>query len=185
MVRAGSAGGWAYATQEGGAAQFARPEVLRGASSDTRAVALTRRGPEVQVTVAEDGVPGPEGVRHVLSPREGGGDSWPGSRTAYARFLAELEGEFGITYTPDDDTAAELTSALLLRHTTRRRALDDVVAARAQPPVPLRSRRFRTPPARPRVRARGGQRDAGKPRSGPATVSAGSGQRLVMTLPRV
>ncbi|MEU2735923.1 hypothetical protein ABZ656_10910 [Streptomyces sp. NPDC007095] len=114
MVRAGSVGGWAYATQEGGAAQFTRPEVLRRVSSGTRAVALTRRGPEVQVTVAEDGVPGPEGVRHVLSPREGGGDSWPGSRAAYARFLAELEGEFGITYRPDDDTDAELTSALLL-----------------------------------------------------------------------
>ncbi|MGW1762281.1 SMI1/KNR4 family protein [Streptomyces mirabilis] len=114
MVRAGSVGGWAYATQEGGAAQFTRPEVLRRVSADTRAVALTRRGPEVQVTVAEDGVPGPEGVRHVLSPREGGGDSWPGSTAAYARFLAELEGEFGITYRPDDDTDAELTSALLL-----------------------------------------------------------------------
>ncbi|MFF2123803.1 hypothetical protein ACFVW1_00065 [Streptomyces olivochromogenes] len=114
MVRAGSVGGWAYATQEGGAAQFTRPEVLRRVSADTRAVALTRRGPEVQVTVAEDGVPGPEGVRHVLSPREGGGDRWPGSTAAYARFLAELEGEFGITYRPDDDTDAELTSALLL-----------------------------------------------------------------------
>ncbi|WP_329372760.1 hypothetical protein [Streptomyces sp. NBC_01483] len=114
MVRAGNAGGWAYATQEGGAAQFTRPEVLRRVSADTRAVALTRRGPEVQVTVTEDGVPGPEGVRHVLSPREGGGDSWPGSRATYARFLAELEGEFGITYRPDDDTDAELTSALLL-----------------------------------------------------------------------
>ncbi|MET7895875.1 hypothetical protein [Streptomyces mirabilis] len=114
MVRAGSVGGWAYATQEGGAAQFTRPELLRRVSADTRAVALTRRGPEVQVTVAEDGVPGPEGMRHVLSPREGGGDSWPGSTAAYARFLAELEGEFGITYRPDDDTGAELTSALLL-----------------------------------------------------------------------
>lgn len=114
MVRAGSVGGWAYATQEGGAAQFTRSEVLRRVSADTRAVALTRRGPEVQVTVAEDGIPRPEGVRHVLSPREGGGDLWPGSTAAYARFLAELEGEFGITYRPDDDTDAELTSALLL-----------------------------------------------------------------------
>jgi hypothetical protein len=40
-----------------------------GRSAGTRAVALTRRGPKVQVTVAEDGVPGPEDVRHVLSPR--------------------------------------------------------------------------------------------------------------------
>lgn len=113
MVRAGSAGGWAYATQEGGAAQFTRPAVLRRVSTGTRAVALTRRGPEVQVTVTEDGVPSPESARHVLSPREGG-DHWPGSTAAYARFLAELEGEFGITYRPDDDTDAELTSALLL-----------------------------------------------------------------------
>lgn len=36
-----------------------------------------------------------------------------------------------------------------------------------------------------RVRACGGQRDTGKPRSGPAAVSPGSDQRLVMTLPRV
>ncbi|MGW5434567.1 ATP-grasp domain-containing protein [Streptomyces sp. NPDC004059] len=35
------------------------------------------------------------------------------------------------------------------------------------------------------VSVRGGQRDAGKPRSGPAATSAGSGQRLVVTLPRV
>ncbi len=35
------------------------------------------------------------------------------------------------------------------------------------------------------VSVRGGQRDAGKPRSRPAGVSAGSGQRLVVTLPRV
>jgi cell wall assembly regulator SMI1 len=114
MVRVGSTGGWAYAIQEGGAAQFTRPEVLRKVSADTRALALTRRGPEVQVTVTEDGVPNPEGVGHVLSPREGGSDSWPGSTAAYARFLAELEGEFGIAYRPDDDTDVELTSALLL-----------------------------------------------------------------------
>ncbi|MGW3248710.1 hypothetical protein [Streptomyces sp. NPDC001070] len=114
MVRAGSTGGWAYAIQEGGAAQFTRPEVLRRVSASTRAVALTRRGPEVQVTVTEDGVPNPDGARHLLSPREGGGDSWPGSTAAYARFLGQLEGEFGISYRPDDDTDAELTSALLL-----------------------------------------------------------------------
>lgn len=150
MVRAGSVGGWAYATQEGGAAQFTRPELLRRVSADTRAVALTRRGPEVQVTVAEDGVPGPEGVRHVLSPREGGGDLWPGSTAAYARFLAELEGEFGITYRPDDDTDAELTSALLLP------VLEDVDQAAGQYVGMVRDFDLaalieRTPPARLRT----------------------------------
>ncbi|MFF0043881.1 hypothetical protein ACFYRG_48350 [Streptomyces mirabilis] len=150
MVRAGSVGGWAYATQEGGAAQFTRPELLRRVSADTRAVALTRRGPEVQVTVAEDGVPGPEGMRHVLSPREGGGDSWPGSTAAYARFLAELEGEFGITYRPDDDTDAELTSALLLP------VLEDVDQAAGQYVGMVRDFDLaalieRTPPARLRT----------------------------------
>ncbi|MFF0159381.1 SMI1/KNR4 family protein [Streptomyces sp. NPDC005263] len=114
MARAGSVGGWAYATQEGGAAQFTRPEVLRRASAGTRAVALTRRGPEVQVTVTEDGVPLPEAGRHVLSPREAGAYRWPGSTATYARFLTELEAEFGITYRPADDTETELTSALLL-----------------------------------------------------------------------
>ncbi|GHD56365.1 hypothetical protein GCM10010317_042800 [Streptomyces mirabilis] len=150
MVRAGSADGWAYATQERGAAQFTRSEVLRRVSADTRAVALTRRGPEVQVTVAEDGVPGPEDVRHVLSPREGGGDLWPGSTAAYARFLAELEGEFGITYRPDDDTDAELTSALLLP------ALEDVDRAAGQYVGIVRNFDLaalieRTPPARLRT----------------------------------
>jgi cell wall assembly regulator SMI1 len=150
MVRAGSADGWAYATQERGAAQFTRSVVLRWVSADTRAVALTRRGPEVQVTVAEDGVPGPEDVRHVLSPREGGGDLWPGSTAAYARFLAELEGEFGITYRPDDDTDAELTSALLLP------ALEDVDRAAGQYVGIVRNFDLaalieRTPPARLRT----------------------------------
>ncbi|MFD7605202.1 hypothetical protein ACFWAN_32815 [Streptomyces mirabilis] len=150
MVRAGSAGGWAYATQEGGAAQFARPEALRRVSAGTRAVALTRRGPEVQVTVAEDGVPRPEDVRHVLSPREGGGDLWPGSTAADARFLAGLEEEFGITYRPDDDTDAELTSALLLP------VLEDVDRAAGQYVGTVRDFDLaalieRTPPARLRT----------------------------------
>ncbi|MFI5683171.1 SMI1/KNR4 family protein [Streptomyces sp. NPDC051636] len=135
MVRAGTLGGWAYATQEGAygtqdgvAAQLLRPEVLRRASAGTRAVALTKRGPEVSVTLTEDGVPNPEQARRVESPRENhipvvgpaqtvlglGADPWPGSSAAYTRLLAGLERDFGIVYRPDDDVAAELTSALLL-----------------------------------------------------------------------
>ncbi|MFI6373366.1 hypothetical protein [Streptomyces sp. NPDC050546] len=124
LVRAGAVGGWAYATIEGGAAQFARPEVLRALSAGTRVVVLTRRGPEVALTFAEDGVPGPEeDARRVMSPREGnhaggpwarrlGVDLWPGSTAAYTRFLAVLEGEFGIVYDPEG--REELTSALVL-----------------------------------------------------------------------
>ncbi len=126
LVRAGTAGGWAWATQEGGAAQFARPEVLRILSAGTRSVVLTRQGPEVALAFAEDGVPGPEeDTRRVMSPREGnhaggpwarrtGVDLWPGSTAAYARFLAVLAEEFGIAYDPAVEGPAELTSALLL-----------------------------------------------------------------------
>ncbi len=80
----------------------------------------------------------------------------------------------------------------------RHAAAPVVGAARARPRDPRSSRRttrtwgslvmerFGTATRRDqRVRACGGQCDAGKPRSGPAGVSAGSGQRLVMTLPRV
>ncbi|MGD1218646.1 SMI1/KNR4 family protein [Streptomyces krungchingensis] len=128
LVRAGTAGAWAYAVQEAGAAQFGRPEVLRRVSARTRAVALTKRGPEVTVTLAEDGVARPKALHHVLSPREDrvdipgtdqparrvGTDPFPGSQAAYVRVLAALEGEFGIVRRPADDVAAELTSALLL-----------------------------------------------------------------------
>jgi hypothetical protein len=128
MVRVGVTGGWAYATQEDGAPQFTRPEVLRRVSAGTQAVALTKQGPEVRVTVSEDGVGRPEATRRVDSPRENhvagpagrpgarrlGVDLWPGSSAAYIRLLAELEGEFGIAYHPDEDADAELTSALLL-----------------------------------------------------------------------
>ncbi|CAM5699542.1 hypothetical protein STAFG_3442 [Streptomyces afghaniensis 772] len=126
LVRAGEAGGWAYATLEGGAAQFARPEVLRALSAGTRVAVLTRHGPEVVLAFAENGVPCPrEDTRRVMSPREGtaaggpearrlGVDLWPGSTAAYTRFLAVLRRDFGIAYDPDEEGPAELTSALLL-----------------------------------------------------------------------
>ncbi|MGI5429187.1 SMI1/KNR4 family protein [Streptomyces sp. CA-179760] len=126
LARAGAVDGWAYATIEGGAAQFARPEVLRALSAGTRVVVLTRQGPEVALTFAEDGVPGPEeDTRRVMSPREGnhaggpwarrlGVDLWPGSTAAYTDFLAVLEEEFKIAYHPDEEGPTELTSALLL-----------------------------------------------------------------------
>ncbi|GGS36304.1 hypothetical protein [Streptomyces violaceus] len=126
LVRAGTAGGWAYATIEGGAAQFARPGVLRALSAGTRVVVLTRQGPEVALAFAEDGVPCPaEDTRRVMSPREGnhaggpwarraGVDLWPGSTAAYTDFLAVLEEEFGIAYDPDEEGPTELTSALVL-----------------------------------------------------------------------
>ncbi|MEU5595257.1 SMI1/KNR4 family protein [Streptomyces sp. NPDC020298] len=123
-VRAGTVGGWAYATQEGAygtrtqdgvAPQLARPEVLRRASAGTRAVALAKGGPEVRVTVTEDGAPRPEEDRRADSPREDrGADPWPGSSAAYTRFLTELDRDFGIRYRPEDDADAELTSGLLL-----------------------------------------------------------------------
>ncbi|MFH8935864.1 SMI1/KNR4 family protein [Streptomyces griseosporeus] len=127
MVRAGTTGGWAYAVQEEGAAQFVRPEVLRAVSEGTRAVALTRQGPEARRTVVVDGVPDEEAARLVMSPRENvasvpdrklarrlGVDPWPGSTAAYARLLTELDGEFGIRYRPGDDAGTGLPSALLL-----------------------------------------------------------------------
>ncbi|CAM5369943.1 hypothetical protein [Streptomyces purpurascens] len=126
LVRAGAVGGWAYATIEGGVAQFARPEVLRVLSAGTRVVVLTRQGPEVALTFAEDGVPCPEeDTRRVMSPREGnhaggpwarrlGVDLWPGSTAAYTGFLAVLEEEFGIVHDPDEEAPTELTSALVL-----------------------------------------------------------------------
>ncbi|WP_149823059.1 SMI1/KNR4 family protein [Streptomyces tailanensis] len=130
MVRVGTVGDWSYATQEDeqvGAAQFARPEVLRLLSAGSRAVALTRRGPEVCLSVTEDGVVRPEAVQRVMSPREGnvqspgghlarrqGVDLWPGSTATYARLLADLAEDFGIVYRPEQDAAEALSSALLL-----------------------------------------------------------------------
>ncbi|WP_406096348.1 SMI1/KNR4 family protein [Kitasatospora purpeofusca] len=136
MVRAGFCGdGWSYATQEGGDAQFGRPEVLGRLSGGTRVVRLVKEGPEVRVTVVEDGTERPEAGRLVESPREDyvngpdgqpvlghggqrwqriGVDPWPGSTAAYARLLAGLTVEYGIGWDPADDAAAPLPSAMLL-----------------------------------------------------------------------
>ncbi|WP_329033890.1 hypothetical protein OHT61_00170 [Streptomyces sp. NBC_00178] len=81
MVRAGSCGdGWLYATQEGGDAQFGRLEVLGRLSSGTRVVRLTKQGPEVRVSVVEDGTERTEAGHRVESPREDyvttGATSW-------------------------------------------------------------------------------------------------------------
>ncbi|MFB8205791.1 SMI1/KNR4 family protein [Kitasatospora purpeofusca] len=128
MVRAGSCGDrWSYATQEGSDAQFSRPEVMRRLSRGTRVVRLVKDGPEVRVTVMEDGIEQPEAGHRVESPREDyvtgpdgeqweriGVDPWPGSTAAYARLLADLTVEYGIAWDPADDAAAPLASALLL-----------------------------------------------------------------------
>ncbi|GAA1386067.1 hypothetical protein GCM10009639_09430 [Kitasatospora putterlickiae] len=146
MVRVGSCGdGWSYATQEGGDAQFGRPEVLGRLSRGTRVVRLAKQGPEVRVTVMEDGTERPEAGHRVESPREDyvtepdgqpvlgrdgqqwqriGVDPWPGSTAAYARLLAGLTVEYGIRWDPADDAAALLASALLLP------VLDEVPEAR-------------------------------------------------------
>ncbi|MFF2039836.1 SMI1/KNR4 family protein [Kitasatospora sp. NPDC058170] len=139
MARAGRCGdGWSYAVQEGGDPQFGRPEVLRRLSRGTRVVRLAKRGPEVHVTVVEDGTERPEEARRVDSPREdhvtgpdgkrwqlGGVDPWPGSTAAYARLLAALAAEHGITWDPEADGDEPLASALLLP------VLDDVPPTRA------------------------------------------------------
>ncbi|MFE9934244.1 SMI1/KNR4 family protein [Streptomyces sp. NPDC005533] len=137
MARAGRCGGdrWSYATQEGGDAQFGRPEVLRRLSRGTRAVRLSKQGPEVHVTVFDDGVERPEAARRVDSPREDyvtdadgrpvrgpdgqpweriGVDPWPGSTAAYTRLLAGLAQEHGITWDPEGDGDVPSASALLL-----------------------------------------------------------------------
>jgi hypothetical protein len=162
LARAGEAEGWAYATLEGGAAQFARPEVLRALSAGTRVVVLTRHGPEVVLTFAEDGVPCPEeDTRRVMSPRESntaggpearrlGVDLWPGSTAAYTRFLSVLKQDFGIAYAPEEEGAAELTSALLLP------LLDDLPASECGFPAQVRHLDLaglveRTPPQRLRA----------------------------------
>ncbi|GGW66046.1 hypothetical protein AB0E64_14130 [Streptomyces caelestis] len=162
LARAGEAEGWAYATLEGGAAQFARPEVLRALSAGTRVVVLTRQGPEVVLTSAEDGVPCPqEDTRRVMSPRESntaggpearrlGVDLWPGSTAAYTRFLSVLKQDFGIAYDPEEEGTAELTSALLLP------LLDDLPASECGFPAQVRHLDLaglveRTPPQRLRA----------------------------------
>ncbi|QIQ01494.1 SMI1/KNR4 family protein [Streptomyces liangshanensis] len=134
LVRTGSCGGgWSYVTQEGGDPQLRRPEVLRRLSRGTRVVRLTKQGPEVRLTVVQDGVERSEGEKRVDSPREDyvtgpdgqvwetvGADPWPGSTAAYARLAAELAAEHGITWDPASDHDTPLASALLLP------VLDDV-----------------------------------------------------------
>ncbi|MFI5617818.1 SMI1/KNR4 family protein [Streptomyces sp. NPDC051567] len=138
MARAGWCGdGWSYATQEGGDAQFGRPEVLRRLSRGTRVVRLAKQGPEVHLTVVEDGAERPEAAHRVDSPREDrvtgpdgqewqriGVDPWPGSTAAYARLLAGLATGYGITWDPEGDGGGPLASALLLP------VLDDVLPVR-------------------------------------------------------
>ncbi|WP_030719554.1 SMI1/KNR4 family protein [Streptomyces sp. NRRL F-2580] len=137
VARAGWCGGdgWSYATQEGGDAQFGRREVLRRLSRGTRVVRLSKQGHEVHVTVIDDGVERPEAARRVDSPREDyvtdaegrpvmgsdgqqwqriGVDPWPGSTAAYARLLAGLAQEYGITWDPEGDGDEPLVSALVL-----------------------------------------------------------------------
>ncbi|MER5971543.1 hypothetical protein ABT112_17730, partial [Streptomyces sp. NPDC002055] len=128
LVRAGSIDGWAYATQEAGAAQFGRPEVLRRLSQGTRAVSLTTEPPDVRVTVHQDGVPQPQDFRHIAAPSDEdctvgpaagrthrfGAEVRPGTADAYLRLLTGLEEDFEIVHAPDRDTDEELTSALLL-----------------------------------------------------------------------
>ncbi|MEU9338585.1 SMI1/KNR4 family protein [Streptomyces sp. NPDC048290] len=127
LVRVGTAGGWAYAVQEAGEAQFGRPEVLRTVSAGTRAVALTKDGPRVSVTLTEDGTPRPDAGRTVEAPPESGPE--PAFQTpspyppvgrprphsaAYAPLLTGLAEEYGLVHDPAADADTELTSALLL-----------------------------------------------------------------------
>jgi hypothetical protein len=77
-------------------------------------------------------------------------DLWPGSTSAYTRFLAVLRQELGIAYDPDEEGPTELTSALLLP------LLDDLPASESGFPervrhVDLAGIVERTPP--PRLRA--------------------------------
>ncbi|MFD3681295.1 hypothetical protein [Streptomyces sp. NPDC058613] len=128
---------------------------------------LSKQGPEVHVTVFDDGVERPEGSRRVDSPRgdyvtdaDGqpvlgpggqqwqriGVDPWPGSTAAYTGLPAGLAQEYGITWDPEDGGDEPLASALLLP------VLDDVPPA----PHPVSSVRDfdlealvdRTPPQR-------------------------------------
>ncbi|GJF22399.1 SMI1/KNR4 family protein [Streptomyces sp. HO565] len=124
LVRAGRCGDWGFLMQTAGADQLTRPEVLRRLARDTRVVALTKHGPEVRLTVYDNGLPYAQGARDrlVSSPREDyvrlpdgteaqsvGVDPWPGSTTAYGDFLAGLPSAFGI----DFDLARALDEPLI------------------------------------------------------------------------
>jgi hypothetical protein len=115
--------------QSAGSAQLTRPEVLRRLARDARLVALTKQGPEVRVTVYDNGRPSAQGAqdRVVVSPREdcvqrsGGGRAksvgappWPGSIAAYADCLAGLRDGFGIDFDLECALDEPLPSGLVL-----------------------------------------------------------------------
>ncbi|MFG3157884.1 SMI1/KNR4 family protein [Streptomyces sp. NPDC048219] len=129
LVRAGRCGDWGFLMQSAGACQLTRPEVLRRLARDTRVVAVTKRGPEVRLTVYDNGLPCAQGAhdRLVFSPREDrfqlpdgsevqavGVDPWPGSTAAYADFLAGLPNAFGIDFDLARALDEPLTSGLVL-----------------------------------------------------------------------
>ncbi|WP_103515530.1 SMI1/KNR4 family protein [Streptomyces sp. SM10] len=129
LVRAGCCGDWGFLAQSAGAPQLTRPEVLRGLSRDTRVVAVAKRGPEVRLTVYDQGLPYADGAqdRLVSSPREDyvrlpdgrefqslGVDPWPGSTAAYTDFLAGLRGGFGIDFDLGRALIDRLPSGLVL-----------------------------------------------------------------------
>lgn len=129
LVSAGCCGDWGFLAQSAGAPQLTRPEVLRRLSRDTRIVAVTKRGPEVRLTVYDQGLPYAGGAedRLVSSPREDyvqlpdgseyqslGVDPWPGSTAAYGDFLAGLRGGFGINFDLGRALTDRLPSGLVL-----------------------------------------------------------------------
>ncbi|MFJ8884280.1 SMI1/KNR4 family protein [Streptomyces sp. NPDC102402] len=129
LVRAGRSGDWGFLAQSTGSPQLTRPEVLRRLARDTRVVAVTKKGPEVRLTVYDHGLPHAEGAqdRLVSSPREDyvrlpdgteaqslGVDPWPGSTAAYKDFLAGLRDGFGIEFDLDRALTDPLPSGLVL-----------------------------------------------------------------------
>ncbi|MEU3729822.1 SMI1/KNR4 family protein [Streptomyces sp. NPDC033538] len=147
LVRAGRCGDWGFLVQSAGTKQLTRPEVLRRLSRGTRIVALTKRGPEVRLTVYVNGLPHAQGAhdRLVSSPREDyvrlpdgtearsiGVDPWPGSTTAYMNFLAGLRGGFGIGFDLERALDEPLLSGLVLP------VLDDFAEWSCRPPSEVR-----------------------------------------------
>lgn len=129
LVRAGRCGGWGFLLQSAGASQPARPEVLRRLARGTRLVALTKQGPDVRVTVYENGRPHARGDqdRLVSSPREDcvrcpggaqaktvGASPRPGSITVFAEGLAALQDGFGIDFDLERALDEPLLSGLVL-----------------------------------------------------------------------
>ncbi|MEU7556645.1 hypothetical protein AB0B01_30755, partial [Streptomyces sp. NPDC044571] len=131
MVRAGVAGGWAYAVQEAGAPQFERAEVLHRVSAGSRAVALSKGRSPITLTVYEDGRMRPEASRRLRVPLDASGHVvGPAARplggllpgapprsdpsVPSVGLLAEVCETYGIPYQREVEAEAELTSALLL-----------------------------------------------------------------------